>query len=367
MRLLVSAGEPSGEAHAAEVITALRAHAPDTKVEGIGGRRMDAAGVRLLARSEDLSAMGLAEAAHLVPAHLRLLSSLGRRLSGGRYDAAMLVDYPGFNLRLARTAARAGVPVLYYIAPQLWAWGRWRLGALRRRVRRVAVILPFEETFFGAHGVPATFVGHPLLDRAPAPERSAARRSLGVDADAPLLALCPGSRTAEVRRMWPVMRAAARRAREAVPELEVVVVEAPCGVSPRDESFRVWSGDTITALAAADAGICKSGTTTLEAAVAGMPMVIAYRMHPVSFALARRVVHLRYVGLVNLIAGRLIAPEYLQASARPETMAQAVLPLLDREGAPARAQRDGFEYVRGALGAPGAAQRVAELVGELAA
>ncbi len=336
-------------------------------VEGVGGPQMEAAGTSLLARMEHLSAVGLAEALHALPTHIGLLQRLKRRFAAGRYDAAVLVDYPGFHLRLARAAAQSGVPVLYYIAPQIWAWGPWRVSALRNRVGRLAVILPFEEPFFTERGVPTSFVGHPLLDRPPAPERDAARRALGVSARAAVLALCPGSRPTEIRRLWPVFRAAAERVRREVGSLEVVVAEAPCGIDRRDDSFRYWRGDPAVVLAAADAGLCKSGTTTLEAALAGMPMVVGYRLHPASYALARRLVRVPHVGLVNLIAGREVAPELLQTHAAPKALAEAALPLLDGAGPAARRQRAGFEAVRAALGRPGAARRVAGLITEIAA
>lgn len=365
MRALVSAGEPSGDRHAADVVELLRAEG--TEVAGVGGPRMAAAGAELLAGLDDLSAMGLAEAVGTLPAHLRLLRCLRRRLSDGHYDVAVLVDYPGFHLRVARAAAAAGVPVLYYIAPQLWAWGHWRLSALRACVQRLAVILPFEAPYFAAHGIPTTFVGHPLCDRPPPPDRDAARRLLHVPGAAPLLGLFPGSRAAEVRRLWPVFRDAARWLRGAVPELAVVVAAAPGARYPDAAEVVVWPGDPAVLHAAADAALCKAGTTTLEAALAGLPLVIAYRMHPVTYAAARRAVRVPYVGLVNLLAGRSVAPELLQAAATPAALGRSVLPLLDRESAAARAQRLAFAEVRDAMGPPGAARRVAELIGDVAA
>lgn len=365
MRVLVSAGEPSGDAHAAEVVAVLRAAGAD--VEAVGGPRMAAAGARLVADITGLGAMGLAEAAATVPAHLRLLWRLAKRLHRGCYDLALLVDYPGFHLRLAGTAANAGVPVLYYIAPQLWAWGQWRVDALRARVRRLAVILPFEERFFVQHGIPATFVGHPLIDRPPAPERLRARSLVGVAPSAPLLALFPGSRPAEIRRLWPVFRDAARDLERAVGKLAVAVATTPGGRYPGAAEIVRWRGEPAVLQAAADAGLCKSGTTTLEAALAGLPMAIAYRMHPLTFALARRAVRVPHVGLVNLLAGRPVVPELLQRAATPEALGRTLLPLLDPESSEVRDQRHAFTAIREALGPPGAAQRVAQLALELAA
>ncbi len=328
---------------------------------------MEGAGVRLVQRSERLSAMGLAEAVRALPIHLRLLRRLKHRFAEGRYDVVVLVDYPGFHLRLAAAAARHGVPVLYYIAPQVWAWGSWRLPTLRTHVRHLAVILPFEQSYFRQQGIPATFVGHPLLDRPPGPNRRAARRVIGLPIDAPVLALFPGSRPSETRRLWPVFREAAQQLRRVMPDAKLVTAAVPGTSYPEAEGFRLWRGDSATVLAAADAGLCKSGTTTLEAALAGMPMVIAYRIHSATYAIARRAVRLSHVGLVNLVAGRRVAPEFLQQAAVPSALAQAVLPLLDPAGPAAAQQRADFTAVKAALGRPGAAHRVAEIVERLAA
>jgi lipid-A-disaccharide synthase len=366
-RILVSAGEPSGDAHAAAVVAALKHTTPELDIEGIGGPLMEAAGVELVAGIEQLAAVGLAEAVRTLPAHWQLLGRLKRRLASGRYDAVVVVDYPGFHLRLAAAAQAAGVPLLYYIAPQVWAWGGWRLRPIRERVQALAVILPFEEQYFGAHGIRATFVGHPLLDRPAGPSRAAARHTLGLDPERPVLTVCPGSRSAEVTRLLPTFRAAVRQLRRSVPGLEAVLLDAAGVVRGEVPECSVWRGDSATLFAAADAGLCKSGTTTLEAALAGMPMVIAYRMHPATFAIARRAVRVPDIGLVNLVAGHRVAPELVQQAATAEALARAVHPLLERDGEEAAAQRAAFAAIRTAMGPPGAARRVAELVRGLAA
>jgi lipid-A-disaccharide synthase len=354
IRLFVSAGEPSGDAHAAAVVRALHREHADLDVEGIGGPQMAAAGARLLGNIEHLSVMGLSEGIATLPAHARLLRIFRQRIAAHAYDAVLLVDYPGFHLVLARAAASHGVPVVYYIAPQMWAWGPWRVAALRSHVRHLAVILPFEEAFFEQHDIPATFVGHPLLDRKPGPDRAAAREALGISYDAPALAMFPGSRESERRRLWPVFRDAAHRLRQTSTDLELIVAAEVSGNGIR-------SADAVTAMAAADVCLCKSGTTTLEAALSDTPMVVAYRMSSFTFAIARRVIRVPHVSLVNLVAGREVVPELLQDDASPETLVQAILPLLDHDGQAERRQRDGLAAVRERLGSPGAAQRVAEL------
>jgi lipid-A-disaccharide synthase len=366
IRIFISAGEPSGDRLAADVARALGAREPGIALEGVGGDAMDAAGVRLLARSDGLHTLGLIEGARALPRHVRLLRDLGARLRDGEYRAAMLVDYPGFHLRLATRAARLGVPVLYYVAPQTWAWGEHRLHRLRRDVRQLAAILPFEVDYFARRGVTATFVGHPLLDRAAPPSRSEARRRLGISISLPAVALLPGSRPSEVQRHWPVFRAAAELLQRKSPGLEVIVA-SDLVPATLPEGFRRADCDARTALAAADGAIVKSGSSTLETALVGTPMVVAYRLHPLTYAVARRAVRIPRVALVNILAGREVVPELLQRAATPERLAAALEPLLDGRGAAACAQRAAFAELRGSLGTAGAARRVADLLLALAA
>jgi lipid-A-disaccharide synthase len=364
-RIYISAGEPSGDAHAAAVVSALKRRLPAATVEAFGGPDLEAAGAVVLDRMERFSVVGFVEALWKLPAHLRLLGRVRDAFRAKRYDLVILVDYPGYHLRAAAAARDAGIPVLYYIAPQMWAWAPGRVRRLAA-VRRLAVILPFEERFFRDHGVAATFVGHPLRDRPPPPPRLDARRTLGLDPQRPVLGLFPGSRPQEVKRLWPAFRAAAARILAVRPEVQVVVAATGRAHYPAAGAIRIHPGEPLTVFAAADAGLCKSGTTTLEAALADVPMAIAYRLNPVSFAIAIRVLQVPHVGLVNLIAEREVAPEFLQSAATPAALAEAVLPLLDPASAAARRQREGLALVRERLGPPGAAERVAALAAELA-
>ena len=359
-RVYLSAGEPSGDAHGAAVAVALRRRLPDLELEALGGPRLEAAGARVLDRMEQYSVVGFVEAIGKIPAHFRLLSRVRRALEAKRYDLVILVDYPGYHLRVAAAAAAAGVPVLYYIAPQMWAWGANRVPRLRS-VRQLAVILPFEEEFFRSHGIAARFVGHPLRDRPPLPARADAARLLGLDPGRPTLGIFPGSRVQEIKRLWPAFRTAAREVMAARPDVQAVVAGTADGSYPDAGDIRLHTSDPTTVFAAATAGLCKSGTTTLEAAMADVPMAIAYRLNTLSSLIARRLILVDRVGLVNLVAGKSVAPEFLQENVRPAALAQAVLPLLDPMSPESRQQREGLALVRERLGAPGAADRVAEL------
>ena len=364
-RILVLAGEPSGDLHGGRVVAALRARLPNAVIDAVGGPRMAAAGATIVRSIDGLSAMGLVEIIDKLPTHLRLLRNLQREFTARHYDLIIPVDYPGFHLRVAEAARRSGIKVLWYIAPQLWAWRPQRAQRFARAVDRLAVILPFEPDFFGGVGIATDYVGHPLVDREPPPSRDAARAALNLPAEARVLALFPGSRKGEIRRLWPVYRDAAQRLLDAGQCTHVLVATTPEGWYPDAGRLALVCDRPEHVLAAADAALAKSGTTTLEAALANVPMVVAYRLHPITAWFIRPLVRVRWVSLVNLIAGREVVPELMQGAATAEGLAAAVLPLLDPDGEPARHQRLGFADVRHRLGGPGASERLASIAEQM--
>jgi len=369
--ILLSAGEPSGDLHGAAVARALRRRWPNVRLFGLGGPKMAEAGVELLADMNELAVMGFAEVVGRIPFFLGLLRRIRGELRERGADLVVPIDYPGFNLRLARAARELGTPVLYYIAPQVWAWHRSRIHQLARTADHLAVILPFEEPLFREAGARVTFVGHPLLDAVPEiRSREAFCAELGLDPRRPILALFPGSRAQEVERHLTVFTEAALRAMEGHPGVQPVIAAAESldAAAYAGAPFPVVRRSA-ELLAHARAALVKSGTTTLQAALAGVPIVIAYRTHPVTFWLAKRLVRVDHIGLANLVAGRRVAPEFLQDEAEPAALAAALLPLLS-DGPERRAMVEAFGQVRASLTVPdgsgaSTADRVVALAAEL--
>jgi len=382
-RVLISAGEASGDLYGGLLMRAIASGAaadaraaagPAATVEftGIGGPAMRAAGLRPVADASVMGVTGVVEVVERFRDIWRAFRAAGARLRRPetRPDIAILIDYPDFNLRLARRCRAAGVPVLYFISPQVWAWRRGRVATMAGVVSKVLVILPFEAEIYRAAGVAVEFVGHPLLDLAAAsrtPRQERAR--LGLDPNRPLVALLPGSRRNEVgAHLAPMLGAAGRLAAEFRDVQFVMPVAPTCDRRDLAERVAALAGqgprpvlvtdDRYDAVAAADCAVVASGTATLETALLGVPMVIVYRMNPVTHLLARLLTRLPHIGMPNLIVGRRLVPELVQGDCTPERIAFEIRALLT-DPARAAAARQGLAEVRGRLGEPGAIGRAA--------
>jgi lipid-A-disaccharide synthase len=329
---------------------------------------MAAEGVELLAGLEDLAVMGFVEVLRRIRFFRKLERRLLRALWEERVDLVSPVDYPGLNLRITRGAFRAGVPILYYIAPQVWAWKAKRAAMLAAMADRIAVILPFEREYFAREGGNVHYVGHPLLDQVEEmPARSNFCEQFGLDPERPILAIFPGSREQELRRHLTPFIAAGQLVRETFPELQLALAQAHSLTLsiPPGSGVKVVTGSRAL-LRHSRAALMKSGTGTLEAALEGVPFVVAYRTHPVSFALAKRLVKVKHIALANLVAREEVVPEFLQDAASPEALAAALIPLL-QDSSERSEMVEKLNRVRAQLGDPGAAERVAALAEEILA
>lgn len=371
---MLVAGEASGDLHGAALCRALATAAPGARLFGMGGDLMAAAGLERLADIKETAVVGFSEVIRRLPALRRTYGRLVAALSTERPQALVLIDYPGFNLRLARAARAAGVPVVYFIPPQIWAWRPGRLETIRRRVSLVLAVFPFERALYGTAGVPVEFVGHPVLDALPAaPTRAAARQQLGLDANGLVIGLLPGSRAQEIERLLPMMRDAAARIARARPGARFVLGMAP-SVS-RDAVERHLAGGpkvdivadrTYAVVRASDLLLAASGTVTLEAALLGTPMVVCYRLSAVSERIAAVLARVPWISLANIVLGRRVVPElYRRRDATAERLAAEALRLLDTPGA-LEAQRQAFRELEAELGAPGVGARAARLVLDVA-
>jgi lipid-A-disaccharide synthase len=364
------AGEASGDLHGGRLVEALRRLSPHVIVEGMGGPRMREAGVHLLADAGQAAVVGGTELWEKRRVIWGSLQRLREYLRAVRPALLICIDFPDFNLLLARTAHRLGIPVCYFISPQVWAWRRGRIRTIRRLVRKMLVLFPFEETLYRQAGVDVTFVGHPLLDGlAAVPSQEACRASLGLPKGALVLGLLPGSRQAEIHRHLPLLLGAAKRLRTDHADLRLLLGVAPILDPGIAESMvrasavpvTVLHGRTPEVMRAADLLLAVSGTVTLEAAILGTPMIITYRLGLLSWCVGRLLVHVRFIGLPNLVAGEGIVPELIQFQATPERLARVASEIL---GSPERLARMrlALAAVRGRLGAPGATERAAREV-----
>lgn len=372
MNLLLVAGEASGEMYGAELAREIRSIRPETEIWGCGGDRMAGAGVEIVYPIREFSVLGFSEVVSKIPFFLRALARMKRLVRERRPAAVVLVDFPGFNMRLASFCRREGVPVVWYVGPQVWAWGGGRVKKLRKLVDLMLVILPFEEEYYRESGVPVRFVGHPLVDLVrPARDPMEWRARRGVQEGRPLVGLFPGSRVQEVEKLLPVMTGALRRLREGGRELEARIGAAP---TLGDDVYRrvlgpggppLVRGETHDLLGASLFAFVASGTMTVEAACLETPMAIVYKVSPLSWWIGKRLVRVPHIGMANLLAGERVVPELLQHDATEENLAAVARPWIDDPPclAPVRAK---LRAVREGLGGGGASRRAAESVLEVA-
>ena len=367
-RVLIITGEASGDLHGAHLAAALKAQAPDVQILGVGGARMKAAGVELVQDIGQLDVIGLIGPSAVRTMARRILT-LRRILRREPLDLVVLIDNPGLNFHFARIARRAGLRVVYYIAPQLWAWRPRRMTWMQRWVDHVLVILPFEEALYRRAGVPCTFVGHPLLDDvAPSYDRDRLRAAYGLSRDAQVIGLLPGSRAGEVQRLLPVFLEAARLLQQDRPirlilavadTVDQAAIKRTCEEAGLD--VRLVPQDPNGVMAVSDLLFIASGTATLQAAIIGTPMVIAYKAPWFTYLLARLLVRVGSIGLANIIAGKPFIPELIQHRATPQNLAVEARRILD-DAAYRKGMRAEMARVRSLLGTPGASARAAAVV-----
>jgi len=370
---MISAGEASGDAHAAHALDELRESGISFNAFGMGAGALATGGTELIVDCRDLAVIGIVDVLINYPRFIKRLRALRDTMRERRPDLLIIVDYPDFNLKLAETARELDIPVLFYISPQVWAWRAGRVERIASLVAHMAVLFPFEVEVYEQAGVPVTHVGHPLVDDARSPySQEEARLHLGLAEAGPLVTLLPGSRNGEIRRQLPVMLDSARLLVSRHPDLHFVLPLAPTlSRAPIDALLTASAlpvtlieGQACNAIRAADAVLTSSGTATLETALIGTPMVILYIIAPLNYAIMSRMIRIPDIGLVNIVARQRIAPEYLQRAATPEALSEALHSLLtDRDRADV--MRLQFDDVREAMGPGGASRRVARLIASL--
>ena len=365
--ILISAGEASGDMYAARLATALRARA-DVRLFGMGGQRMREAGVEVIADCSEVSLVGIVEIAKKYPALKRVWRRILGEAERRKPRLAILTDFPGFHLRLARALNRKRIPSVYFVCPQFWAWRPWRANLVRRRFVRGLCIFPFEEEWYRARGVEADFIGHPLVGNVAARRtREQFAAACGLDPNQRILAILPGSRSGEIAHHMPTLMQACRLIQRSH-LVQFVLALAP-GVKPQQIAPYLWpelrvrmvEDATYDALGAADLSIVSSGTATVEAALMDAPMIVVYRLAPLTASIARLLIRTPMFAMVNLIAGRQVVPELVQDNFSPERLAAEATRLLDSPESIAKMRR-GLAEVRQMLGPPGAVERAADLI-----
>ncbi len=371
-RIMLSCGEASGDLYAAALVEALRERRPDSEISGFGGPRLQAAGASIVGRYEGLTVTGLIEVIGILPRAYRMIDTIVEAARTQKPDVFVAIDFPDFNFRLLPKIKKLGIPIVYYISPQLWAWRPGRLRTIRQYVDRMLVIFPFELPMYESAGVPAEFVGHPLIDLIPkTTPREAFLTSLGLDPSLPTVALLPGSRPSELGHILPTIIDAAKEIRRRVPNAQFVLARAP-GLSAADVApFAALAASGIPSamvedatddvLATTDVAITASGTATVQTALHERPMVMVYRLSPLTYAIGRRLVRVSTYAMVNLVAGKTIVPELVQHDFTAERVAAEMFDLLTNKTR-AETMRAALRDLRIKLGGGGASGRAADAV-----
>lgn len=372
-RIMIIAGEASGDLHGSALVRESRVLDPALRFFGIGGSLMRAEGVATLVDAREMAVVGLVEVLAHFPTIFRAFRKMEKILKQNPPDLLILIDYPDFNLRLAKIAKSVGVKVLYYISPQVWAWRVGRVKKIARIVDRMAVVFPFEVPFYEKEGVPVSFVGHPLVDSVrPTMSREMAQTAFGIDPNSRTVGLFPGSRKQEIRTHLPILLESARLLLERFPELQFILPLASSLERADLESFLEGSGIAVSivegkgydVMQVCDAIISVSGTVTLEIALIGVPMVIIYRVSPLTYQAAKRLIRVDHVGICNIVADQRVVRELIQHEAQPEIIAEEISRILT-DSSYADAIRSGLSEVRERLGSGGCSVRVAEIVQEM--
>ncbi len=371
--VFIISGEESGDLHGASLIHALKKIDPSLSVHGMGGVRMREAGL-VGPDSREVSVVGVVEVLEKLPTLWKTFQKIKSGLAAERPDALVLIDFPDFNLRVAKEAKKLGIPVVYYISPQVWAWRKGRIGKIAELVDRMLVVFPFEVAIYKTAGVDVEYVGHPLSDTVVCPlTRQEARAALGLNNEGTVISILPGSRTGEVRRLLSTMLKAAEQIQKRLVEKPVFLLPAAGSIDDKvlagflKETFadvRVIRGAMYTALRASDAAIVASGTATLETALIGTPMAIVYKMAALSYGIARLLVDVEFVGLPNIVAGRKVVPELIQEKATPEFISSEIIDIVLDAGRTERIMQ-GYAEVKEKLGIGGAADKAALAIFDL--
>jgi lipid-A-disaccharide synthase len=369
-KIIMVAGEVSGDLHGAHLVQAIHRLDPEVQFLGVGGEGLERAGMKLLYSSRALSVVGITEVLPKIRSILKAFKILKQSLDRERPDLVILIDFPDFNLRLAKAAHRRNIPVLYYISPQVWAWRSGRVKQISRWVKKMIVFFPFEVPIYREAGVDVEWVGHPLVDIArPTLSRGEAFRRFGLDPGRQTIGLLPGSRASEITRLLPILLDSAQRLQKEIKTVQFIIPLASsipkAMMTPFIEKipvpFTLIEGQTYDVMNISDLLITASGTATLEGAVVGAPMVIIYKVSMLSYWIGRALIHVDHIGLVNLVAGRRIVPELIQKEANPRRIAEEALQILKN---PTRSQemRRAMAEVRQHLGQPGATERAGRIV-----